>query len=450
METERNDFDPGEPEVQDTVEDIAKTRETLKETLGEAACQKLALALMNDRCLPEALPAQTIEEAVPQLIGKYPGAPFNLLNIGELKSGIADLKENLLPNKKDICRILYAMKANPQAVILKTMRAAGLDGFDCASSNEVDAALMEGTPVGHIHYNFPKHSPRELNAILRKGVRYVTVDTRQGLEQVLAMANGLPDKEKMEVAVRIAVENPHAAMPMNGKFGIPPDRYGEVKKMIEVIRNSGARPGLCVHVGSQTEDPEVYREAIETIANLARGAGGVNHINLGGGLPVDYYGIMKNSPEDFIRAINEAVDAHVADGALTGDNQKILFEFGRFLVAPSVHWISPIRSMEAGNGKPCLNYAGGIHNTLNGLKIHGWPMPPLDVVAQDGAKRGGAKIPCILSGESCNPADMVEAEIPSDTVQGDYLLAENVGAYTDSYGSTFNGFALPTYALYNT
>ncbi|MBN1258907.1 hypothetical protein JXA05_04085 [Candidatus Peregrinibacteria bacterium] len=451
MDKEHNHFEEGEFLTDlGQPKKIAEIRGILRKILGEGTCQKLALALMNDRCLPEALPAKTIEEAVPQLAERYPGTPLNLLNVRGLKSGITGLKDNLLPGKKTICRILYAMKANSQAAILQTMREAGIGGFDCASSNEADTALMQGAPAEDIYYNFPKHSPQELTSVLQKGVRYVTVDTAEALAGAIKAARDLPDAENLRIAVRIAVKNPDAAMPMEEKFGIPSDENGRIREMLKTIRNSGGRPGICVHVGSQTQDPEIYRKAIETVAALAREAGGVNHINLGGGLPVDYFGVIPHPPEDFFREINEAVETHISDDVLTGDNQKILFEFGRFLIAPHVHWISPIRSMEIKDGLPYLNYAGGIHNTLNGLKVHGWPMPPADVIAPDGAKRQGKKITCVLSGESCNPADMLQAEIPSDTAVGDYLKLANAGAYTDSYGSHFNGFTLPLYALYNT
>ncbi len=445
-----NDEKNGHLEYPDNFQLIDELRKSLKDLLGIETCQRLALAIINDRCLPDDIPVKTIEEAIALAIEKYPNTPLHLLNVQGLREGLRYLKKSLLPERQDTRRILYAIKPNPQAEILRILTEEGVEGFDCASFNEVMAALMQSVPAGDVHYNLPKHSPKEIQAILKVGIRYLTVDHLPVLDHVLKLCEQLPPEDSPEIAIRIAIDNPHAALPMSGKFGVPPGQYEMAKQMIETIKGRGLRAGICFHAGSQIQDPKIYKKAIEIASDIACSAGGVSSMNIGGGLPVDYYGNIPYRPDDFIRTINEAVESNVTDDVLRGDDQRILFEFGRFIVAPCAHWISPVHAIERRDDKMHISYAGGVHSTFNGIKLHDWPLPPLRAFSSDGVERIGKRVDCVLSGESCNPIDMIDTELPHDLEPGDYLVLENVGAYTDSYGSLFNGRGLPKYALYNT
>ncbi|MBU0727784.1 hypothetical protein KKA95_03805 [Patescibacteria group bacterium] len=427
---------------------VGEWREELKGTLTPQDYQRLAMTIMNDRCLPDVLPTSDIDQAILMAIQKYPGQALNLLNVQGLRDRVQYLKENLIPNWSDERQILYAMKANPQSEIVKILMEAGIDGLDCASGNEVAMAQMHGVDPKNIYHNLPKLPPEELEQIVKGGARYMTVDHMPALEHAFKLCEEMGE-EAPEIAVRIAIRNDHAALPMMTKFGIPPEKYQLAKEMIEQIKARGLRAGICMHAGSQIDMPEIYKEAIATASEIASDAGGVTSFNIGGGLPIDYFGIISNSPDDFLRLINDAVDKNVTDDVLKRGEGKIIFEFGRFMVAPYAHWISPVHAIEERDGVTNVSFSGGAHNTFNGIKLHGWPLPPLKVISPDGEERVGDRSECVLSGESCNPIDKIETALPNDIESGDYLIGENAGAYTDSYGSIFNGFAPPNYLKYN-
>ncbi len=429
--------------------DAAKTiegiRSLLRNNLSSDDYFRLGVLMGGDRLSEKPVEGETLHEVIPQIAEEHPGRAAYLFKRDELIQRMESVNESLLPGRNK--KVLYAAKANSQNHVLQALKDGGVSGFDCASSNEALAAFMVGMDAEQVYFNLPKNPPKDLVEILSFGAKYVTVDHPKVLNRVLETCRVL-GIEDAEIAVRLAVSNPHATLKMASKFGLAPEHYSMAVPMLDTIKAEGLKASLCFNAGSQITDPAAHAAAIALTADIAREADGVSSINMGGGLPIDYYGDLECSGEDIIQAINEAIEKNI-DASVWAEDEQFIFEFGRYLVAPTITWVSPIHAIEKRGNESHISFRGGIHSIFNGVRLHEWPLPPMRVIASNGEEKVGAPEEFVLSGETCNPIDRLETLLPGNIAEGDYLVFENAGAYTDSYGSNFNGHMLPEHVLWN-
>jgi ornithine decarboxylase len=77
----------------------------------------------------------------------------------------------------------------------------------------------------------------------------------------------------------------------------------------------------------------------------------------------------------------------------------------------------------------------GVYHTFSGVVYDHW-IPNFHAF-----KRGRTEV-CAVVGPTCDSFDKItlSAQLPADLDIGDYLLTENIGAYSIASSTTFNGF----------
>ncbi len=170
----------------------------------------------------------------------------------------------------------YAVKSNPDPTILRWIHDRG-GGFDCASSREmfaVQAALKVWQPDKVIFAN-PCKTPNDILTGRHLKVPLVTADSCEELLKMDEM------NYKPNILLRLAVDDPSASCPFGQKFGVAPEKAGEIAFAAHSLKIPVV--GLCFHVGSGSKNPLSYKQAIETSkdlwADLKRG-GLVGHLEM--------------------------------------------------------------------------------------------------------------------------------------------------------------------------
>ena len=180
----------------------------------------------------------------------------------------------------------YAVKTNGEPFVLQTLAEPGIKAFDVASPGEF-AAVRAVSADAELLYMHPVKAQSDIRLALEHyGMRVLSLDHEDEIAKLLRIVRALDlDPADITLFVRLRTKGP-AAYELSRKFGAAPSHAVELLQRIDRI---GFRAGLCFHVGSQIEDPEVYQRALAS-ADWVRSRAGVAlaGLDIGGGFPAPY------------------------------------------------------------------------------------------------------------------------------------------------------------------
>jgi ornithine decarboxylase len=389
-------------------------------------------------------PASDLRRVMAEILASDKEQAFCFLNETQLRTRMAMFNEyflNDLPER----RITYAMKANPRSRILKILAEEGLDGFDCASIDEVRKALRFKLASG-IYFNHPIKKSRDIREAMQYGVSYYTVQSSQGIDRVVDESANLDASSRLEMALRVATFNDQAEIDLSSKYGCLPQEAGD---LLDQIRASGASPALAMHTGSQNKNVQTFCDGFEVLSQLAQKKGKMSSINLGGGLPINYFRYDHFDLKDYLTSISDAVRGNVHDTLVPNGEGRVIMEPGRSMVADSVDLAIPILEIDQRGGEKRVFIDDGIFTSFSDHVIHGWKYN-YQIYRGDQSSLSKSKSPFHMYGRTCDSGDSLgRIQLPDNLQVGDFLWVKNAGAYMDSQASRFNGFEPPLYVSYN-
>ena len=343
------------------------------------------------------------------------------------------IRENYRTFKKYLPRVqcYYAVKANSNQQIIETLFHEG-SSFDVASYHEFIQVYQY---IKHFEKKDKKYfvwdkiifsNTIKDRTTLRKIKEYkplVTYDNSAELKKL---------KDHCETAglvLRLKVPDTGSQVEMSSKFGAEP---AEAQKLIQEAVDLGlAVEGISFHVGSQCTNFDNYTEALaitSEIFNTARRKGfNLNLVDIGGGFPVPYDSQVPEF-EKLATVLNSELKR------LFPDDIQILAEPGRFIVATAAVLVSEIIGKARRDGKVFYHINDGVYHTFSGVVYDHW-LPNFKAF-----KEGETEI-CAVVGPTCDSFDKVSlsVELPGNLQVGDYLLTENIGAYSTASSTKFNG-----------
>jgi ornithine decarboxylase len=327
--------------------------------------------------------------------------------------------------------VLYAVKANPDPELVRWVVEGGVRGFDVASVAEIEVARGI-LPEGRFAYNHPVKSRDSMRRAYRDfGVREFVVDHAAELEKLFEETG-----TDITVQVRVATSNAAAAVCLSGKFGAS---AAAAAVLMRRVSERGARVALTMHVGWQTTDPQAYANGIRTFAEVSKAADVLPaYLNVGGGFP-SVLMPRHRTLKDFIDAILAASVREFGDSppALTCEPGSALVTSGGVVLT---------QVLLVKDAAVYLN--DGIYGALAEL-IHSKIQPPTRVLAGDGQQRIGPTRRYRVFGPTCDATDESPApfELPIGTREGDWLLLEDMGAYSAALITNFNGLGGHEFAI---
>lgn len=361
-------------------------------------------------------------------LGKSHGTPLLVIDHNILRRNYATFKKHL-PR----VQAYYAVKANPDPAIVKTLFEAGAS-FDVASMPEFNIVydLIKRMPAKErqewIWDKIIYANPIKANETLQELDQYKALVTYDNHEEIRKIKKHAPNSG---LVLRLSVPNTGAMCELSSKCGAA---SGEAVDLILAADKAGlVVEGLSFHVGSQTTNFENFVQAINLAASVfeeakSRGYTKMNLLDIGGGFPAPY----DSSVQPFsvlARKINAELNR------LFPKDIEILAEPGRFMVATAGTAVSKIIGKAVRNGKLCYYIDDGVYNTFSGI-IFDHCKYPLKAF-----KRGPVEI-CTVFGPTCDALDVLSMseELPSNLGLGDLVYGRNIGAYSTASATAFNGF----------
>jgi len=371
----------------------------------------------------------------------------------------------------------YASKANSNMSVLAAVRDSGID-VEVNSGGELYKALRAGFRPDQIIFNGTSKSDAELDEAVGAGIYSTNVDSAYEIELVEAAARRTGKRAR--IALRLVPEigtRSHLGLQtalLTSKFGISSSEVlGAFRRALrhpELVHVSG----IHIHVGSQTPDVEPYAAAFgamwEHLATIHRESGHVlEHINLGGGIPVNYLrdpsqaGELPEHERDMLGAELEPADVLAAalraarDSARAAgaehllDSVEILLEPGRSVIADAAVLLTTVRNVKRRpeTGDVWLLTDAGYNLALS-QSMYKWYYHLVSASRAAAPHDTDYKV----AGPLCDSGDVyfdIERggrlpdyrKLPADVRPGEVLALLNSGAYTLAQMTTYNGRPLP-------
>lgn len=323
-------------------------------------------------------------------------------------------------------RVLYAVKANSDPNFLKLIIDEGVTHFDCASLPEIEA-VHALSPTSTKYFMIPTRIRGAAKIAQDKyGVKHFLVDHLSGLEQLLDEI----DPTKSVIFARMAVHHASAFEDLSKRFGAQPE---DMPALLEAIRDSGAEPAFAFNVGSNVTDPEAYRHSMAvTRSVLDKLPFKIRLLDVGGGYPRAYPDFPVPEVREYFNAIRQCFkDLPLAD------NAEVLGEPGRALAAPGVSAVVEVILRKDDQ----LYINDGMFGVFWLLRIDGANRFAVRTY-RDGKVIDGEMVEFQIHGPTCDSTDTLPGlvPLPADIRPGDYLEFGNIGAYSISGRTDYNGF----------
>lgn len=344
------------------------------------------------------------------------------------------LRQNYRTFKERLPRVqcYYAVKANSQQQIVETLFEEG-SSFDVASYNEFMQVYRH---IKHFERKEKKHYVWDKiifsNTIkdpttLEKIKQYRPLVTFDNTAELIKLKRHC---DTAGLVLRLKVPDTGSQVEMASKFGAEP---GDAQMLIQQAFDMGLKvEGVSFHVGSQCTNFDNYTVALDiaaTILNDARKKGfPLNLLDIGGGFPVPY---EPGVPQ--FEKLATILNSEFA--RLFPPDIEILAEPGRFMVATAATLVSEIIGKARRDGKVFYHINDGVYHTFSGVVYDHW-------IPNFHAFKEGEKEICAVVGPTCDSFDKISlsVELPWNLEVGDYLITENIGAYSTASSTKFNGF----------
>jgi diaminopimelate decarboxylase/aspartate kinase len=322
-------------------------------------------------------------------------------------------------------RRFYAIKANPNPDILRLFHGRGF-GFECVSVGELEHVLGLFPDLDRERLLFtPNFAPIGEYARGFELGAWVTLDNMHPLARHPEVFRD------QRVLVRVdpgAGKGHHKKVRTAGassKFGVP---TAELPELAERAGAVGATiVGLHAHVGSGIRSAQTWAEVAAELARAADAIGGVEILDVGGGLGVPE---RPGEPALSIPAVAEALAAFKA----ANPQYALWMEPGRYLVAQAGALLTTVTQLKGKGARVYVGVDTGMHHLLRpslygafhaivNLTRHGEPVAiTADVV-----------------GPICETGDVLGygRRLP-ETREGDVLLIGTAGAYGAAMSSDYN------------
>lgn len=332
----------------------------------------------------------------------------------------------------------YAIKANANPKILRAIRQAGL-GADCVSGGEIETSLRAGFPASKIVFAGVGKSDWEINLGLDNDIFCFNVESLPELEVIneLAAAKG----KTARVAFRL---NPNVGAHTHANIttGLAENKFGIAMRDMETVimrakdLSNVQFVGLHFHIGSQILDMGDFQALCNRINDLQdqleRHHIHVEHINVGGGLGIDYQHPNRVPMADF-----KSYFSTYAKRLKLRNGQTLHFELGRAVVAPMGSLLTRTLYIKEGAVKKFCIVDAGFTDLIRPALYQAYhkienissdePMETYDVV-----------------GPICESTDVFAKQVDLNHAhRGDLIAIRSAGAYGEIMASCYNCRPLP-------
>lgn len=328
--------------------------------------------------------------------------------------------------------ILYAIKANPNLSVIKTLAELGA-GADCVSANEIKRAKLAGIEKYKIVFSGVGKRDEEIEYALNEDILFINVESAAELERVESIAKRLGKVARVSFRINPNIDaktHPYISTGLHeNKFGT---EIEEAKTLYLKAKDSEHLNPIAIHfhIGSQLTDLGPIKEATEIIYAFTQWLESnkidIKIFDVGGGLGIRYENEEEIVAYDYAQTIL---------GALKKE-YTVACEPGRFIVGNSGYFLTKVL-YEKKNEKKRFIIVDGAMNDLIRPSLY-------NAFHNVKTLKKGRESLCDVVGPICESGDFLAKNINLPELEhGDLLIIESAGAYAMSMASNYNSRTKP-------
>ncbi|MGP4671856.1 diaminopimelate decarboxylase [Agrobacterium salinitolerans] len=364
-------------------------------------------------------------------IAKAVGTPFYVYSTATLERHYKVFAGAFADVDAMVC---YAMKANSNQAVLKTLAKLGA-GIDVVSGGELRRALAAGVPASRIMFSGVGKTVAEMDYALEAGIYCFNIESEPELEVLNLRA--VKAGKRAHVSFRI---NPDVDARTHAKIstGKKENKFGiSYERARAVYAHAATLPGIEVtgidmHIGSQITELQPFEDAFRLLRELVEALRGdghtISHVDIGGGLGIPYRD--DNNPPPLPDAY-----AHIVKNELKSLNCKIVTEPGRLIVGNAGILVTEVIYVKDGGDKTFVIVDGAMNDLIRPTlyeAYHG--IRPVVQPAEN-----TPRIKADIVGPVCETGDYLALDREMAAPQpGDLIAVSSAGAYGAVQAGTYN------------
>lgn len=325
--------------------------------------------------------------------------------------------------------ICFAVKANSNIAVLKLLASLG-SGFDIVSGGELQRVLAAGGDPGKVVFSGVGKSVEEIELAITSGIRCFNVESAPELALIEKTATRLNKVAPISIRLNPDVDaktHPYISTGLKeNKFGVNSEM---AKTLYHIALESDALlpVGIDCHIGSQLTEIEPFSDSVKHLKDLVldlRSSGiELQHVDIGGGLGIQYRDENVPSAQALITAVREQLD----DLSL-----ELMIEPGRSIVGNAGALLTRVMVVKEGETKHFAVVDAAMNDLLRPALYSAWQTI---VEASPGA--GQPQVYDVV-GPVCETGDFLGKDRELSIVEGDLLAVLGAGAYSFTMSSNYN------------
>jgi diaminopimelate decarboxylase len=325
--------------------------------------------------------------------------------------------------------VCFAVKANSNLGVLNVLARLGA-GFDIVSRGELERVLAAGGEPGKIVFSGVGKSREDMRRALQVGVHCFNVESVDELERLQQVAAELNVKAPVSLRVNPDVDagtHPYISTGLKeNKFGIDIEQAEAVYARAAELSHLHVI-GVDCHIGSQLTTLAPFLDALERLLvlvdRLAERGIHIKHLDLGGGLGVQYRDEQPPLAGDYIAKVRERI---------AGRDLALVFEPGRSIVANAGVLLTRVEYLKHTEHKDFAIVDAAMNDLIRPALYQAWmdivPVQPRDATAR----------PYDIVGPICETGDFLGKDRELALAEGDLLAVRSAGAYGFVMSSNYN------------
>lgn len=326
--------------------------------------------------------------------------------------------------------ICYAVKANSNIALLALLARLG-SGFDIVSIGELERVLRAGGQADRIVFSGVGKTTVEIERALETGIRCFNVESAAELQRITDVASAQGTQAPISLRVNPDVDagtHPYISTGLKeNKFGI------DVESAFNLFQHAADMPALQItgidcHIGSQLTSTQPFVDALERVLALTdrlHAAGiKIHHLDLGGGLGVNYRDEKPPTPAEYIQPLLETLDDR---------DFELLIEPGRAITANAGLLVTRIEYIKPTADKNFAIVDAAMNDLLRPSLYNAW-QDIIPVILRNNEQAQNYDV----VGPVCETGDFLGKDRLLDIQAGDLLAVRSAGAYGFTMSSNYN------------
>ena len=326
--------------------------------------------------------------------------------------------------------ICYAVKANGNLAILNLLARLG-SGFDIVSGGELARVIAAGGDAKKVVFSGVGKTEEEMRYALGQDILCFNVESEPELERLNQVAGAMGKVARISIRINPDIDagtHPYISTGLKqNKFGIPIERAPEVYRYAASLPNLQIT-GVDCHIGSQLTEIAPFLEAVDKllalIDELAATGIKIHHLDVGGGLGVNYNDETPPHPSEYALALKQKLQ----DRDLT-----LMFEPGRAIMANAGILATKVEYLKAGEDRHFAIVDAAMNDLIRPSLYSAW----MNIIPVNRSLPRDAHHYDVV-GPICETGDFLGKDRELAIAPGDYLVVRSAGAYGFSMASNYN------------